>query len=350
MRAWLLVFIVLATLLTLVQVASTENSVAPLSSRSPPVATLSSFEKLSNTRNIFPIESATAFPSIEEHSEKWIKLVVNTAKEKVNSVVPSEINNNQLIVNKPNQHIVEMSSNNIYRHPFVIKNKRSNDSLSLFEKLGKFPMNKFLIKSSHISQVRHHKKWIIEKKKQRQHRRHFHKKILKASFKESAKIKTNIYAGLNNNHLDMSLIKHTSIAKRTTPESFEKLDHENVEQTTHTSSVSRLDNSSSVIDFRISKDNKHDKSIKGGKKVFSGTKLSHNKYDKHLEKEKEKSELNPNVQNEIKKSLLSLLKMDRPPVIDRSKIVIPKIMTQLYARKKYFDWNYVARSFTHKRK
>lgn len=357
MRAWLLLLTVLATLLTLVQVASTENSSEPFSSQTPPDAISLPFEKVSDNRNIFSIEGATSFPFIGKHSEIWNKLIVNSSKDQLHSVVPSIINNNQLTVNKRYKQIVKMAANKIYKHPSLIKNrkdnnKKSNTSAILFEKLSKFPLKEFLPKNNHLTEVQLHREWITEKKKRRLHRKKFRQKLLKPSIKESARSQTIIYSGLNNNLLDMNLIKDTS-SERTTnavyqTDDFQQLDSKYALQTAQTSSEPRLHNSSSVIDFRISREGQNVKNAKSARKVFSDRKLSLKRYERPLKEVK--SELNPKVQNEIKKSLLSLLKIDRPPVIDRSKIVIPKIMTQLYARKKYLDWNYVARSFTHKRK
>lgn len=53
------------------------------------------------------------------------------------------------------------------------------------------------------------------------------------------------------------------------------------------------------------------------------------------------------LQDELKKSLLLSLSMKESPVIDRSKVVIPRIMTELYFNMKNKKWDYVVRSFTH---
>lgn len=57
--------------------------------------------------------------------------------------------------------------------------------------------------------------------------------------------------------------------------------------------------------------------------------------------------LDENMENALKKQLLSMLEIEEPPVIDRSKIVIPKFLMDLYNNKRHLDVNYVARSFTH---
>lgn len=66
--------------------------------------------------------------------------------------------------------------------------------------------------------------------------------------------------------------------------------------------------------------------------------------------ETKNDELDLIVLEEIKQLLLSLLKVDRPPKIDRSKVFIPEFMTKLYHDKENLNWNYVARCFSHKGK
>lgn len=334
MHAWLLLLVVLATSSTLVQVASTEDPSEPLSPL-PSVGTLTSvFHK--NSSNIRSIPGRSVESTIDSSLGVVKGFDWSLVKRKVNksSVVLSA--NNQLTLNKRYSRRVKMSSNEV-KHQFAnVYIKAGDSNRNPLVKKRESAVKSSLKENYENSEVQTYRRWNVERRRRRLHRRHRHSKSLHPSGEEIVKTRTMGHSKYASDSLDISFTEQSSHERTSTPAFWE-----NDTQSFYAKTVLATA-PPSVIDFQYLKDSKRTKS----RKVVDALK------SRHLTSEitEVKTELSTNVQNEVKKSLLSLLKMDRPPVIDRSKIVIPEIMTQLYARKNSLDWNYVARSFTHKRK
>lgn len=323
MHAWLLLLAVLATSSPLVQVASTENPLQPLSPLSSRTSVSLSFDTNSGSTNPIPGESVDS--------------LIEPTKQKVNksSVVLSA--SNQLTVYKRYPRRVKMSSEEV-RERFSDESGRASDRSGNALVVRRSVLKSSLIENSVNSEVQSYRKWKVEKRRRRLLRRRQHSKPMSPSGEEIVKSRTVKHAKHASDSLDLSVTEQRALERTSTPTNWARDNQSNQPNAKDALAAAP----SSVIEFRYLKDKKGAKSRKAVDDLRS----------KQLESEtgEMKTELSTNVQNQVKKSLLSLLKMDRPPVIDRSKIVIPEIMTQLYARKKNLDWNYVARSFTHKRK
>lgn len=336
MHAWLLLLVVLATSSTLVQVASTEGPLEPLSPLSSPGTASSVSQRNSSNSGSTPGKSVESTRDLALRAVKgfdWGLVRKNVSK----SIAVSSANN-QLTLNKRYPRRVKMSSNEVKKQLSNVYTKATDSNRNPLVKKRKSAVKSSLKESDRKrnSEVQMYRKWNVERRRRRLHRRHRLSKSLNPSSEEIAKPRIMEHSKYASDPLEISFTERSS-RKRTLAPAF----WENNTQSFYAKTVLATA-PPSVIDFEYSKDSKRTRS----RKVVGDPKSRHS----NSEQTESKTELSTKVQSEVKRSLLSLLKMDRPPVIDRSKIVIPEIMTQLYARKNSLDWNYVARSFTHKRK
>lgn len=327
MRAWHLLLAVLATLSSPVQVASTEDSLL-----SPSNTTQLNTNRLSNDSAVIVYVSMNAGLMESKHLNGKAEKEKEKEKERTESVKFSEQQQEFTVNKRYRKNSIEMPLN-ATRRQIVPVNSKENDVKRLTTpsmEIQSFTMKSSLNKNRNYSGMqRSHRNWIYEEKKRRYFNRHHHKRLLKLANRRKVKYPV---AHISKEKALATPDLQMSINQQITSQNVSSSD-------IYTSSKHQLHNTPSVIDLHASKaekDNVIQKSAQTGK---------YERNEPH-----NGAMANLNVQNEIKKSLLSLLNMERPPVIDRSKIVIPKFMTQLYAQKKYQDWNYVARSFTHKRK
>ncbi|XP_037815047.1 protein decapentaplegic [Lucilia sericata] len=361
MRAWLLLLAVLATFQTIVQVASTEDN--NISSRF-----ITAIQPINKDFNHTTTTKTTAISQKPSSTTALTKLVdfpnvfINTEQENVDKTIvykphksdsdkkqitkseeQVQNNNNQIDTNKniiiEIKNIEEIEQINDLENEVIEKdhknlkqNKKSNKNL-----------NKMALKESEIEQQQNqkttqHKQQIHTEEdtklnnenssSKHHHQQHHHKHHHQQQHKSQP--------ASQQQHHHTQLQQQTTFSDNLTSAASSSTTKTTSQTTsTHLNEEVKSSTSSSTMDLDVSISQNDDGAISvesqqpqvdavipdEGPRTFSNQEII-----------AEKVKPDPSTLVEIENSLLSLFNMKRPPKIDRSKIIIPEAMKQLYAQ------------------
>ncbi|XP_046812156.1 protein decapentaplegic [Lucilia cuprina] len=366
MRAWLLLLAVLATFLTIVQVASTEDN--NISSRF-----ITAIQPINKDLNHTTTTKTTAISQKPSSTTALTKLVdfsnvfINTEQENIDKTIvykPHKSDSDNIQITESEEQVQNNNNNNNNHNNQIDTNKniiieiknieeieqindlenevieKNHKNLKQNKKSNK-NHNKMALKESEIEQQKNqkttqHKQQIHreedtklnnESSSSSKHQQHHHKhhqqqhKSQPASQQHHHTQQTTFSDNLTSAAASSSTTKTTS---QTTSTHL----NEEVNSSSSPSSSSTMD-----LDVSISQNDDGAISVESqqpqvdavipdeGPRTFSNQEII-----------AEKVKPDPSTLVEIENSLLSLFNMKRPPKIDRSKIVIPEAMKQLYAQ------------------
>ncbi|KAM7354242.1 decapentaplegic morphogen isoform 1-T2 [Cochliomyia hominivorax] len=407
MRAWLLLLAVLATLQTIVQVASTEDNnnissrfitaIQPINKdfnhtktttaiikKPPSLSQLSSITKTTTTALTtklvdFPTaikynteqenfdQQKTIVYKTHKNSDSVSNITTNTSeqqKQQVQKNIDENINDKNIIIEIKN--IEEIEHKNDLQENEVIEKSNKNLNQNKNKKSNKNNLNnKMALKE--ISEIEQQKQQqITENQKQIKTKQNHHQQQLKEDIKQTTEEKEDKSSSTtqqqhhhhhkhHHHHHHHHQHKHQNQQKRhhnhnhqqqhksqpASQQQQQTTTSDNLtssttststsSSTTTTSSSTKEDNMD--LDLSISENDDGAISVESqqpqldavipdeGPRTFSNQEII-----------AEKVKPDPSTLVEIENSLLSLFNMKRPPKIDRSKIVIPEAMKQLYAQ------------------